>query len=53
MLQRHLELYREAIERGTCVRRSFAALPANIAGGAVTSLVTMLRGNPHLPGVRA
>ncbi len=53
MLQRHLELYRETIERGTCVRRSLAALPANIAAGAATSLVGMLRGNPHLPRVRA
>ena len=53
MLHRHLELYREVIERGTCVRRSVAALPANLAAGAATSLVSMFRGNPHLPGVRA
>ena len=53
MLQRHLELYREVIERGICVRRSVAALPANIAAGAATSLVGMLRGNPHLRRVRA
>ena len=53
MLQRHLELYCEAIDRGICVRRSVAALPANIAAGAATSLVGMLRGNPHLPRVRA
>ena len=53
MLQRHLELYREVIERGTCVRRSIAALPANIAAGAATAVVSMLRGNPHSPEVRA
>jgi hypothetical protein len=53
MLQRHLELYCEAIDRGICVRRSVAALPASIAAGAATSLVGMLRGNPHLPRVRA
>jgi glycosyltransferase involved in cell wall biosynthesis len=53
MLQRHLELYREVIDRGTCVRRSVAALPANIAAGVATGLADMFHGNPHMPEGRA
>ena len=49
MLQRHLELYREVIDRGTCVRRSVAALPANIAAGVATGLADIFHGNPHMP----
>jgi glycosyltransferase involved in cell wall biosynthesis len=53
MLQRHLELYREVIDRGTCVRRSVAALPANIAAGVATGLADIFHGNPHMPEGRA
>ena len=53
MLQRHLELYREVIERGTCRRRSIAGLPVSLAVAAATRLVCSLRGNPHLRKVRA
>jgi len=47
MLQGHLELYREVIERGTC-RRGSIAMPVKWAIGAGTRLVCSLRGNPHL-----
>ena len=52
MLRRHVELYRETIESGACVRRSLAAWPANIAAGTAASLACSLRGNPRLRRAR-
>ena len=52
MLRRHLELYGELLGSGVCLRRSAAALPANLAAGAATNLICSLRGNPHLRSAR-
>jgi glycosyltransferase involved in cell wall biosynthesis len=52
MIERHVELYRNVIERGACRRHSLAALAPNVAAGAVVRLVRLLNGNPHLRKAR-
>ena len=49
----HCSTHRSRTEGAKVMTRKIEELPANLAAGAATRLAAWVRGNPHLPKVRA